>query len=570
MIAMLKKEGRFLLVAFCLLLLLAALVVRMLMLQVFDVYRGVGFLQGQGDARTVREEVIPAHRGMITDRFGQPLAVSTPVVSIWVNPRHLNITEEKLPKLAKAVGSSEFALKEKFSRYKNKQFVYLKRHMSPMQAEEILSLQIKGVYGQQEYRRFYPAGEVAAHLVGYTSIDDEGQEGFEFTYNEWLQGHAGSKQVVQDLFRRTIKNLKQIKEPKPGKNIALSIDLRLQYLAYRSLKSAVKRHRADAGSAVVLDVETGEVLAMVNQPAFNPNNRSAMKIESVRNRALSDMFEPGSTVKPLTVVAALESGKYTPHTKIDTRPGYIKVGKKTLLDPVNYGVIDVTKVITKSSQVGITKIALSLEQEKLHEVFYRVGLGQYVGTGFPGESTGHLPNRSNWKPIERATFAFGHGVSVTALQLAQAYGVLASGGIKKPVSLIRLDEVVDGEQVVSKKIANDVVDMLETVVGPKGTAKKAVTDAYSVAGKTGTSHKVGKGGYESSKYMSIFAGLAPVGSPRLVAVIVIDDPKGKEYYGGEVAAPVFSEIMSDSLRVLNVAPDKLNHNSDNTLLVAGE
>lgn len=558
MIASIQKNWRFLLVVLFLVALFSVLVVRMLTLQVFDVNdKGVSFLQGQGDARTVRKETIPAHRGMITDRNGQPLAVSTPVVSIWVNPQHLSVDEEKLAKLARHLDLSSFKLKEKLSRYKTRQFVYLKRHLSPLQAEEILSLRIKGVYGQEEYRRYYPAGEVAAHLVGFTSIDDKGLEGVEYTYDEWLQGHAGSKEVVKDLFQRTIKELKQIKDPEPGKDIALSIDLRLQYLAYRSLKSAVKKHRADAGSAVVLDVETGEVLAIVNQPAFNPNDRSEMSISSVRNRAVTDMFEPGSTVKPLTIVAALESGKYKPHTKINTSPGYIKVGKKTLLDPVNYGVIDVTKVITKSSQVGTTKIALSLEQDALREAFYKMGLGQYVGTGFPGESTGHLPNRTKWRPIERATFAFGHGLSVTALQLARAYGVLANKGVKLPVSLTRVDEPVEGEGIITEKVASDVVDMLKTVVGSKGTAKKAVTDAYSVAGKTGTSHKVGKDGYESSKYMSIFAGMAPADSPRIVTVVVVDDPKGKEYYGGEVAAPVFSEIVSGSLRMLNVAPDKL-------------
>ena len=571
-----KKEWRFILVAFFLAALFVVLVFRMLMLQVFDMDGGVGFLKSQGDARTVRTEVIPGHRGMITDRNGQPLAVSTPVVSIFMNPREMVLAkdyeyplsdkdkkelaafENKLTRLVKKLGSTEAAFKNRFGRFKSKQFVYLKRHMSPAEAEKILSLRIKGIYGQEEYRRFYPAGEVTSHLVGFTNINDEGQEGFEFAYDEWLRGSSGSKEVVQDLLHRTIKDLRLVEEPVPGKDVALSIDLRLQYLAYRALKEAVAKHRADAGSAVVLDVETGEVLAMVNQPGFNPNDRSRMKIDTVRNRAVSDIFEPGSTVKPLTMVAALESGKFRPNTKVDTRPGFIKVGKKTLLDPVNYGVIDLTKIITKSSQVGTTKVALELGQESLHEVFYRMGLGQYVGTGFPGESTGLLPNKSQWTPIEKATFAFGHGVSVTALQLAQAYSVFASGGIKRPVSLTRIEDnqSYEGEQVISASLADDIVDMLAAVTGPQGTAKKANTEAYTVAGKTGTSHKVGSGGYESGKYMSIFAGLAPVGSPKLVTVVVVDDPKGKEYFGGEVAAPVFSEIVSDGLRVLNVAPDK--------------
>ena len=569
MIEFLKRDGRFLLVSLFLLLLLFVLVARMLLLQVVDGKGGVSFLQGQGDARTLRVETIPANRGMITDRSGQPLAISTPVVSIWVNPQHLQIKDEQVSDLAKLLGYSVRSLKQRLSRYKNKQFVYLKRHLSPEQAEGILALGVKGVYGQEEYRRYYPAGEVTSHLIGYVDIENSGQEGFEFTFDEWLQGREGSKQVVKDLFQRTIKNLKQIEEPMPGKDIALSIDLRLQYLAYRELKTAVKHHRADAGSIVVLDIETGEVLAMVNQPAFNPNDRSKMQISSVRNRAVTDIFEPGSTVKPFTVVAALESGKYTPHTKINTSPGYVKVGKKTFLDPVNYGVIDVTKVITKSSQVGITKIALSLEQEAVHDAFYRLGIGQYLGTGFPGESTGYLPNKTNWKPVERAAFAFGHGVSVTALQLAQAYAVFASGGVKKPISFIKVDEVPIGEQVISESIAVDVVSMLQTVTGPKGTAKKAKTELYSVAGKTGTSHKVGKRGYEAGRYMSIFAGLAPVDSPTLVSVVVIDDPKGKEYFGGEVAAPVFSKVMAGSLRMLNVAPDLLLKNNRKQIVARG-
>ena len=566
MIDVIKKEWRFAVIAVFLLLLMSVLIARMLMLQVVDVDGSVTFLQGQGDARTLRVEEIPAHRGMITDRNGKPMAVSTPVVSLWANPKYFDATEEQIQILATHLEYSAYELKERMSHYKGKQFVYLKRYLSPDEAESILSLRIRGVYGQQEYRRFYPAGEVASHLTGFTDVDDKGQEGFELAYDEWLQGQSGSKQVIKDLYQRTLKDIKQIDEPKPGKDLALSVDLRLQYIAYRTLKAAVSKHRADAGSVVVLDVKTGEILAMANQPAFNPNDRSNMDIASVRNRALTDMFEPGSTVKPITIMAALESGKFTPDSKIDTRPGYVKVGKKTLLDPINYGVIDVTKVITKSSQVGTTKIALALEQDAVRDAFYRMGLGQYVGLGFPGEGTGYLPNRENWKPIERATFAFGHGVSVTALQLAQAYSVFANEGIKRPVSLIKLDEPAVGEKIVSADIAEDVVEMLQTVTGSKGTAKKAVTDAYSVAGKTGTSHKVGRGGYDSSKYISIFAGIAPVDNPRLVTVVVVDDPKGKEYFGGEVAAPIFSDIVSESLRILNVTPDLLS--IDQSKLVA--
>jgi cell division protein FtsI (penicillin-binding protein 3) len=388
-------------------------------------------------------------------------------------------------------------------------------------------------------------------------MENKGQEGFEYSYDQWLQGEPGSKQVVKDLFQRTIKNVRQVKEARVGKDLALSIDLRLQYLAYRELKEAVKRHRADAGSIVLLDVSTGEVLAMVNQPAFNPNDRANIKIEAVRNRAITDVFEPGSTVKPITVMAALESGKYQEHSLVNTSPGYIKVGRKTLLDPRDYGLIDVSKVIAKSSQVGIAKIGLSLEQERLHEAFFRLGLGQFVGTGFPGEGTGYLPNSRRWHPIEQAAFSFGAGLSVTALQMAQAYSVFASGGIKRNISLIKREQPVEGVRVLDVNIAHAIQRMLAGVAAPGGTALNANTEYYTVAGKTGTSHKVGKGGYDYGRYISLFAGFAPAVNPRLVAIVVIDDPKGKEYYGGEVAAPIFSSLMASSLRILNVTPDKI-------------
>lgn len=569
MIALLKKNGRFIFVSAMLLVLPVVLVARMLMLQVFDLEGGVTFLRGQGDARTIREEVIPANRGMILDRNGQPLAVSTPVVSIWANPRHMVITEESLAALSGKMDIPLVELREKFGRNRDKQFLYLKRHLSPMDAEAILSLQIPGIYGQEEYRRFYPSGEVAANLIGYTNIDDVGQEGFELAYNDWLQGRPGSKQVVKDLYQRTIKNLRQVSDPKPGKDVTLSIDLRLQHCAYRALKTAVTHHRASSGSVVVLDVQTGEILAMVNQPSFNPNDRAGIRMEGIRNRAMIDIFEPGSTMKPLTMVAALESGKYRPESRIDTTPGFIRVANKTFMDPVNYGVIDLTHVITKSSQVGTTKIALSLEHEKLVDVFHRLGIGQYAGTGFPGESAGYLPVRTRWSPVEKATFAFGYGLSVTALQLAQAYAVFASNGVKKPISLLRVDSSPQGEQVVSEKVADQVLAMLETVTGPQGTAKKAAIATYRVAGKTGTTHKVGRGGYEYGKYISIFAGVAPVQSPRIVTVVVIDDPKGREYFGGEVTAPVFAEVVSDSLRIMNVAPDKLPSSNGNAMLAQG-
>lgn len=553
-----SKKWRIWLVLLALAGLLLALLVRLSMLQVVDVDGGITFLQGQGDARTVRAETVIANRGMITDRNGQPLAVSTPVVTLWANPKEMQISAEQLVDLARLLDTPVKELKERLALYNGKQFMYLRRQMSPQQAEEVLELKIRGIYADKELRRFYPAGEVTSHILGFTNIENRGQEGLELAYNQWLEGHNGSNRVVKDLYQRTIKTLNTVEEARPGKDITLSIDLRIQHHAYRILKETVTKHRADAGTAVVLDVETGEILAMVNQPAFNPNNRNTIKPGTVRNRAVTDVFEPGSTVKTFTMLAALESGKYKPTTIVDTHPGHIRVNGKTLLDPVNYHQLDLTGVLVKSSQVGTTKIALSLEHEAIYQTFVRLGLGDYTGVGFPGESTGVLPMKRRWSDIERANFAFGYGLSVTALQLAQAYAVFANGGIKKPVTLLKKNDAADdGVRIIDERLALQVNNMLAEVTGPKGTAKTAQLDMYSVAGKTGTSHKVGARGYEAGKYMSFFAGFAPAKNPRIVAVVVVDDPKGSQYYGGEVAAPAFASIAAGSLRMLNVIPDKL-------------
>ena len=547
---------RLLLIAAFLLMLFLILFGRMLIIQVLDVEGGVGFLQGEGDARVLREESIAAYRGMITDRNGQPLAVSTPVVSIYMNLQHLQASSEQLSVLSKVLGINADLLREKVVRYKNKQFAYIKRHVSPEVAEAVYALKIKGIYGKKEYRRYFPAGEVTSHLIGFTDINNKGLEGFEAAYDQLLRGEPGSKLVVKDLFRRTIKNVRQIRDASPGENLVLSIDLRLQYLAYRELKEAVVKHRADSGSIVILDVETFEVLAMVNQPAFNPNDRSRMDIGTVRNRAVTDVFEPGSTVKPFTMMAALETGKYTLKSKINTHPGSIKVGFKTYLDPRDYGEIDFAKVLAKSSQVGTIKIALSLEPDQLYGAFYRLGLGQFIGTGFPGESTGYLPNNGDWQPVDQAAFGFGAGLSVTALQLARAYAVLASGGLMRQIHFVKQNaEDILQDRIVDESVAINIQKMLKGVAAVGGTAQRARTLHYSVAGKTGTSHKMGTHGYSDSRYRALFAGFAPADKPRLVAVVVIEDPKGKEYYGGEVAAPIFSKLMFNSLRVLNVRPD---------------
>lgn len=582
--SVLIKHGRVALVLVALVCALLFLLFRLSSLQLFDTERGVTFLQGQGDARTIRTETVVASRGMIVDRHGQALAVSTPVVTIWVNPKQLfayradlqerlrteKISREdyellldehqtKLATMASLLRFTPIELERRLQSYKNKQFMYLRRQQPPQLAEEVLDLKIAGVYSENELRRFYPAAEVTAQLLGFTSIEGVGQEGLELAYDAILQGQNGKNRVVKDLHQRTIKTLNTIEEAKPGRDIELSIDLRLQHLAYRNLKNAVTEHRADAGMAVIMDVQTGEVLAMANVPSFNPNNRGSITAASVRNRAMIDTFEPGSTVKPMTILAALESGKYQADTPVNTNPGRIRVNGKALIDPVNYGVLDVAGVLIKSSQVGTTKIALDLEHEQIFNTFSRFGLGQYSGTSFPGESAGKLPVRSRWSDIEKASFSFGYGLTVTALQLAEAYSIFANGGIKQQASLLKKSQIEEGQRVVEQQLAEQISDILQEVTGPRGTAKLAQLDLYSTAGKTGTAHKVGASGYES-RYQAYFAGFAPAKNPRLAVVVVIDNPKGDKYYGGEVAAPVFASVVADSLRMLNVAPDKWPEN----------
>ena len=545
---------RFTLVGILLAALASLLVWRVLALQVFE----TGFLQNQGDARTIRTEKIPAYRGVIADRNGEPLAVSTPVVSLWINPKHMKDIAQDLNPLAKALGVPVAEIRQKIDNNTHRGFVYLRRHLSPEKAKSILALKIKGVYSQQEYKRYYPAGEVASHVVGFTNIDDQGQEGMELAYDEWLAGSDGSKRVLKDLHGSVIRDIDHQKEAVSGNELTLSIDMRLQYMAYRELKAMMQKAQAKAGSVVVVDSHTGEVLAMVNQPSYNPNNRSKLNPADMRNRAMTDVFEPGSTMKPLTILAALESGKYEPHTLIDTNPGYIKVGKKPLLDPVNYGVIDVTKVLAKSSQVGTTKIALNLDEQDVWELFGRFGLGRDVGSGFPGESPGLLPNRVNWRPIERVNFAFGYGLSVTPVQLAQAYAVLANQGLMQPISLLRKSEQGEGVRVVEPARAKQIVSMMASVTEEGGTGTSAQVKSYTVAGKTGTVHKAVKGGYADDQYRAVFAGMAPATNPRLVAVVMIDEPSTEMYHGGEAAAPLFAKVMSDALRILDVTPDKLS------------
>ena len=523
------------------------------------------FLQGQGDIRTIRTVPLVANRGLILDRNGEPLAVSSPVKSIWVNPQEIGDQHSVIERLAMELGLDSDSLLALMERNSGQKFLYVKRRLAPAEAERILALGIDGVNEQQEYQRFYPQGEVAAHLVGFSNVDDVGQEGLEFSYDGWLKGVPGRRQVIQDQRGHIIEELNTIETAQPGKNLELSIDFRLQNLAYKELKEEFVTRRAKSASIVVLDVDTGEVLAMANQPSYNPHNRKNLNDFSIlRNRAITDVFEPGSPIKAFTVTAALESGMYTPDTVIETSPGWMMVNGNEVQDIINYGTLDLTSVITKSSNIGATKIAFEIGPDAIRNVLERVGMGQLSGTGFPSEQGGVLPNHRNWSRIETATFSFGYGLSTTALQLAQAYSVIADAGIRKPVSLLKLDEAslqaLRREQVIDKTISNQVLAMLETVVDPErgGSARDARVPFYSVAGKTGTVHVVSEyGGYEENLHNSLFVGLVPASDPKLVIVVIVNEPKGDEHYGGQVAAPVFSRVASGAMRILNIAPDDL-------------
>ena len=541
------------LVGLCLAFAGLVLVGRAVHLQVFN----KDFLNEQAAARHLRIAKISAHRGPITDRNGEALAVSTPVDSIWANPRELVQAPDRIPELARALDLDPEQLARRLARNMNREFMYLRRHMNPGDAAEIAALDIPGVELLREYRRYYPAGEVVGHLVGFTNVDDEGQEGLELAFDHWLAGRPGKKKVLKDSLGRIVADLESIETPNPGRILSASIDLRIQYLAYRELKSAVQQHGAKAGSLVVLDITTGEVLAMVNQPAYNPNDRAQFVADRYRNRAITDIFEPGSTLKPMIVTAALESGKYRADSRIDTSPGFIQVGAKLIEDQGNLGRINLATVLARSSNVGATKIAMSLEPEQLFDVLSRFGLGRPSASGYPGESGGLLSHYSNWRPISQATLAYGYGLSMTSLQLAQAYAVIGTGGLHRPVSLIRVSEAPIPRRVISAATSTAVLVMLEDVVGPQGTGLQAAVSGYRIAGKTGTARKFAPGGYAEDRYTAVFAGIAPVSNPRLAVVVVIDDPSAGEYYGGAVAAPVFSEVAAGALRILAVPPDNL-------------
>ena len=559
---MMKLEGalypwRFRLMLGLLALMVGAIAWRIIDLQVVD----RDFLIGQGDARSLRHIPIPAHRGLITDRNGEPLAVSTPVTTLWANAKELQVAKDRWPALTAALGQDPKALAERLEAQANKEFIYLVRGLTPEQGQQVLDLKVPGVYGIEEFRRFYPAGETTAHMVGFTDIDDHGREGVELAYDEWLAGVPGKRQVIKDRRGRLIKDVQVTKNAKAGKPLALSIDLRLQYLANRELRNAIIENGAKAGSLVIMDVKTGEILAMVNQPTYNPNNRRNLQPAMMRNRAMIDVFEPGSTMKAISMSAALETGRWKPSDKVEVYPGTLQLGKYTIRDVsrTEGPVLDLTGILINSSNVGMSKVAFDIGGETIYHLAQKIGLGQPTGLDFPGERVGNLPNYRDWKKAETATLSYGYGLSVTAIQLAHAFSVLANNGRMVPLSLIHVDEAPKATQVIPENVAKTMQGMLQQVIeAPRGVFRAQVP-AYHVAGKSGTARKtsVGTKGYAENSYRSLFAGFGPMSDPRYAIVVVIDEPSKAGYFGGLVSAPVFSKVMSGTLRLMNITPDNL-------------
>lgn len=544
---------RFYLVLFFILLAVLGLASRIFHLAILNQH----FLRHEGDERVLRLVSTPSFRGMIVDRNGFPLAVSTKVYSAWVNPQVFDPGTNQLVHLSQLLHlrAQNIQLLIQKNRKKKREFVYLKRMLAPEVASEIKLLRLPGLYLQEEYRRYYPEGEVTAHVIGFTNIDDIGQEGVELAYNPWLQGTSGKKWAIKDRIGRVIADVQMIQDQKPGHDLMLSIDRRIQYLAYRELLAGVTRNQATAGTAIVMDTQTGEILAMVNVPSYNPNNRAHVNIENFRNRAITDTFEPGSTMKAFTVTAALESGKFHPTDMIDTSPGWIRLGHDIVKDPRNHGLMTISQLLQVSSNMGATKLVLALPPDELWQVLHRVGFGESTGIGFPGEQEGALVRRNVWGQFVLATLSFGYGMSATALQVTRAYAVLANLGMKLPVSLLKLSTPPAGERVLSTTVSQQVLALLETVFAKGSLAHAIAIEGYRMAGKSGTSKKVGKTGYEKHHYNSSFVGIAPLGNPRLVVTVILNDPQGKDYYGSEVAGPVFQKIMEGSLRLLDISPD---------------
>ena len=513
------------------------------------------FLQDQGDARSVREVVIPSRRGVIYDRLDEPLAISTPVVAVWSDPSQRKLSRRDINRLAPLLGRDAEQLADHLGRHANRSFVYLKRRLSWTAAERVRALRIEGLHFSEEYRRYYLGAETTAHVVGVTNIDDRGLEGVELAFDDLLSGEHGRKVVLKDRLGATIRDLEYIAAPRLGQDVALSIDLRLQYFAYRELKDAVVGHRAASGSIVILDARTGEILALVNSPSYNPNESLELGFAGMRNRAVTDAYEPGSTIKPFAVLAALETGEYQPDTVVNTAPGYWAVRRKLIEDPVNYGELTLAGIVRKSSQVGISKVALALPERAVFEVLQRAGVGDFVGSGLPGEAIGTFDDSGLRSEVVRATLSYGYGLSVSPLQLAQAYLSIANDGVRLPLSVIKLSQPPQGERVFAAPLTRQLLSMMEGVTERTGTAPGAQVPGYRVAGKTGTSRVVGADGYTDQRHVALFSGVVPLTDPRIVMVVVINQPGGPKISGGAVAAPIFARVAERALRLLGVAPD---------------
>ncbi|AHE99281.1 peptidoglycan D,D-transpeptidase FtsI family protein [Thioalkalivibrio paradoxus] len=542
-------------VAAGLLVVVAVLLLRALDLQVLS----RDFLQSEGEARQVRTVVEPAHRGLITDRHGEPLAISGPVKTAWAHPGELWAEAERLPELARVLQLDPAALRARVESRADREFIYLRRHLPPEQAQQVAALQIPGVALMREFRRYYPHGETTAHIVGFTNIDEQGQEGMELAFDGWLSGQPGAKRVLRDRHGRSIRDVASIRPARDGENLRLTIDQRLQYLAYRELKAAVQAHDARGGSAVLVDARSGDILALVNQPGFNPNNRAQMDLSLTRNRAATDSLEPGSVIKPFTVAAALETGTVDPDVVLDTTPGTMRVGRHTVRDIRNFGRIDLATLISRSSNVGSTQLALEMPPGDFWRMLHQAGFGRSLGTGLPGEVTGLLRDYPTWRRVEVATLGYGYGLSVTPLHLAAAYTAFANDGHRVPLRLVETaGDLRHPEPVMRADTARAVLAMMERVTGSEGTARQAAISGYRVAGKTGTSRKAVAGGYSADTYVSAFVGLAPVSDPRFVMAVVVDEPSAGVYYGGAVAAPVFARVVEAALRLFHVPPDNLS------------
>lgn len=549
---------RFVLVLVAFAILILAVIVQLVRLHTLE----QPFLFEQGEKRTVRHEVQPGVRGVISDRHGRPLAVSTPVVNVWINPRQVNVDE--LAPIANDLSLNWTSLKASVQRNQQQRraFMYLQRQVEPSLARQVLARGVTGVYGDDDFRRFYPAGEMTAQTIGVVNIDGLGQEGVELAYNQHLTGQQGRRRVVKDLYGNVVRQLDVSSVAEAGGDLTLTLDLRLQYLVYRELKAAVQQHKAKAGSAVLLDARNGDVLALVSQPSYNPNNRAQFQPQAMRNRAITDLIEPGSTIKPFTVAAALDAGVVQPSSTIDTRPGHIRIGNKTIRDIGNYGVLDITGVVQKSSNVGVIKLAHELGAEGMWDFLTKAGVGETNVLGFPGEAIGRLPYPAQMDDLRLATVSYGYGLSMTPLQLAQAYTSFSQKGCRMPVRLVLQDYPnTRCTPVMTPATAQQLLAMLETVLTNQGTGRRARVEGYRAGGKTGTSHKVGAQGYDKSAYVAMFAGLAPTNDPELILVVIVDEPQGQEYYGGEVAAPIFSRIMQQALRLRQVMPEGDAHKS---------